>query len=66
MVVLQVSMITQLTEQVSILQLAHNKINSKLDKLSKFIMAQSATNKTPSPLKHKAATGLQGSPGDES
>jgi len=49
MVVSQVSTITQLTEQVSILQLAHNEISSKLDKLAKFIMAQSATNKTPSP-----------------
>jgi len=35
----QMSTITQLMEQVSILQLAHNKINSKLDKLTKFIMA---------------------------
>jgi len=34
----QISMITQLTKQVSILQLAHNQINSKLDKLAKFIM----------------------------
>jgi len=62
----QMSMITQLTEQVSILQLAHNKINSKLDKLAKFIMAQSANNKTPSPSKRKAARGLQGSPGNAS
>jgi len=45
----QLSTITQLTEQVSILQLAHNKINSKLEKLTKFIMAQSATMTTPSP-----------------
>jgi len=61
----QVSTITQLTEQVSILQLAHNEINSKLDKLAKFIMAQSATTKTPSPSKRKAASGLCGSPGDD-
>jgi len=61
----QVSTITQLTEQVSILQLAHNEINSKLDKLAEFIMAQSATPKTPSPSKRKAAGGLRGSPGDE-
>jgi len=66
MVVSQVSMITQLTEQVSILQLAHNEINSKLDKLAEFIMAQLANNKTPSPSKHKAAGGLRGSPGDGS
>jgi len=62
----QVSTISQLTEQVSILQLAHNKINSKLNKLAKFIMAQSANNKTPSPSKRKAAGGLQGSPGKAS
>jgi len=54
----QMSTIMQLTEQVSILQLAHNEINSKLDKLAKFIMAQSANNKTPSPSKRKAAGGL--------
>jgi len=65
-VVSQVSMITQLTKQVSILQLAHNKINSKLNKLAEFIMAQSANNKTPSPSKRKAAGGLRGSPGDGS
>jgi len=64
-VVSQVSTITQLTEHVSILQLAHNKINSKLDKLAEYIMAQSATTKTPSPSKCKAAGGLQGSPGDD-
>jgi len=58
MVVSQVSTITQLTEQVSILQLAHNEINSTLNKLAEFIMAQSATNKTPSPSKCKAAGGL--------
>jgi len=63
-VVSQVLTITQLTEQVSILQLAHNKINSKLNKLAKFIMAQSATNKSPSPSQRKAAGGLRGSPGD--
>jgi len=63
MVVSQVSTITQLMEQVSILQLAHNKINSKLDRLAKFIMAQLANNKTPSPLKCKAVRGLHGSPG---
>jgi len=61
-----ITSITQLTEQVSILQLAHNEINSKLDKLAEFIMAQSGTNKTPSPSKCKAAGGLRGSPGDES
>jgi len=65
MVVSQVSMITQLTEQVSILQLTHNEINSKLDKLAKFIMVQSATTKTPSPSKCKAAGSLQGSLGNE-
>jgi len=61
----QVSTITQLTEQVSILQLAHNEINSNLDKLAKYILAQSATTKTPSPSKRKAADGLRGSPGDD-
>jgi len=61
----QASTITQLTEQVSILQLAHNEINSKLDKLAEFIMAQLATTKTPSPSKRKAAGGLRGSPGEE-
>jgi len=61
----QVSTITQLTEQVSILQLAHNEINSKLDKLAEFIMAQSANTKTPSPSKCKAAGGLRGSPGED-
>jgi len=61
-VVSQVSTITQLTKQVSILQLAHNEINLKLDKLAKFIMAQLATNKTASPSKHEAAGGLRGSP----
>jgi len=60
----QVSTISQLTELVSILQLAHNEINSKLDKLAEFIMAQSANNKTPSPSKRKAAGGLRGSPGE--
>ncbi len=65
-VVSQVSTITQLTEQVSILQLAHNEINSKLDKIAEFIMAQSANNKTPSPSKRKAAGGLRGSLGDKS
>jgi len=65
MVASQASTITQLTEQVSILQLAHNEINSKLDKLAEFIMAQSATTKTPSPSKRKAAGGLRGSPGKE-
>ncbi len=65
MVVSQMSTITQLTEQVSILQLAHNEINSKLDKLAEYMMAQSANNKTPSPSKHKAASGLRGSPGDK-
>jgi len=34
MVTSQMSTITQLMEQVSILQLAHNKINSKLNKLT--------------------------------
>jgi len=53
MVVLQVSMITQLTKQVSVLQLAHNKIDLKLNKLAKFILAQSATNETPSHLNVK-------------
>jgi len=64
MVASQVSTVTQLTEQVSIMQLAHNKINSKLDKLAEFIMAQLATNKTPSPSKRKASGGLRGSPGN--
>jgi len=63
-VVSQVSTITQLTKQVSILQLAHNEINSRLDKLAEYIMAQSTT-KTPSPSKRKAASGLRGSPGNE-
>jgi len=54
----QMLTITQLTEQVSILQLAHNEINSKLNKLAEFIMAQSANNKTPSPSERKAAGGL--------
>jgi len=65
-VTLQVLMITQLTEQVSILQLAHNEINLKLNKLAEFIMAQSANNKAPSPSKCKAAGGLRGSPSEES
>jgi len=52
MVASQTSTITQLTKQVSILQLAQNEINSKLDKLAEFIMAQSASNKTP-PLNAK-------------
>jgi len=58
----QMLMITQLTEQLSILLLAHNEINSKLNKLAKFIMAQMANNKTPSPSKRKAARGLCRSP----
>jgi len=66
MVASQVSTITQLTKQVSILQLAHNGIYLKLNKLAKFIMAQLATNKTPSPSKHKAASGLCRSPGEAS
>jgi len=41
MVAYQVSTITQLTKQVSILQLAHNKINSKLDKLAEYITSVS-------------------------
>jgi len=49
--------IMQLMEQVSILQLMHNEINSKLDKLTKFIMAQAAKPTTPTILKHKAAGG---------
>ncbi len=61
----QMSTITQLTKQVSILQLAHNKINSKLDKLTKFIMAQAAKPTTPTQSKQKAAGGLRGSPGQE-
>jgi len=43
----QMSTITQLTKQVSILQLAHNKINSKLNKLTEFIMAQVAKPTSP-------------------
>jgi len=43
----QMSTITQLTKQVSILQLAHNEINSKLNKLTEFIMAQAAKPATP-------------------
>jgi len=58
----QMLMITQLTERVSIFQLAHNEINSKLNKLAEFIMVQSASNKTPSPSKRKAARGLCRSP----
>jgi len=42
----QMSIITQLTKQVPILQLAHNEINSKLNKLTEFIMAQLAAGKT--------------------
>jgi len=61
----QMSTITQLTEQVSILQLAHNKINTKLDKLTEFIMAQAAKPTPPTQSKHKAAGGLRGSPGQE-
>jgi len=61
----QMSTITQLTEQVSILQLAHNEINSKLDKLTEFIMAQAAKPATPTPSKRKAAGSLRGSPGTE-
>jgi len=56
----QTSIITQLMEQVSILQLAHNEINSKLNKLTKFIMAQLASTTTPTQSKQKAARG-QGS-----
>jgi len=51
--------ITQLTEQVSTQQMAHNKINSKLNCLTEMIMANVAQQKIPSPLKHKAG-GLQG------
>jgi len=58
----QMSTITQLTEHISILQLAHNKINSKLNKLTEFIMAQVAKPTTPTQSKCKAAGGLQGSP----
>jgi len=61
----QMSTITQLTEQVSILQLAHNEINAKLDKLTEFIMAQAAEPTSPPQSKRKAAGGLQGSPGQE-
>jgi len=42
-------------EQVSILQLAHNDINSKLDKLTIFVMAQLAQTTTPTQSKWKAA-----------
>ncbi len=58
----QMSMIMQLTEQVSILQLMYNKINSKLDKLIEF-MAQSANTATPNQSKCKAARDNCGSPG---
>jgi len=60
----QMSTIMQLMEQVSILQLAYNKINSKLNKLTEFIMAQSANTTTPTQSKQKAAGG-QGSPSQE-
>jgi len=62
----QMFTITQLTEQVSILQLTHNKINSKLNKLTKFIMAQVAKPTSPTQSKRKAAGGLRGIPGQES
>jgi len=62
---LPISTITQLTEQVSILQLVHNKINSKLNKLTKLIMAQVAKPTTPNQSKCKAAGCLWGSPGQE-
>ncbi len=58
----QMSTITQLTKQVLILQLAHNEINSKLNKLTKFIMAQAAKPVTPTQSKRKAAGSLRGSP----
>jgi len=61
----QMSTIMQLTKQVSILQLAHNEINSKLDKLTKFIMAQAVKPTTPTQSKQKAVRGLQGSPSQE-
>jgi len=61
----QMSTITQLTEQVLILQLAHNEINSKLNKLTEFIMAQAAKPATPTQSKRKAAGSLRGSPGHE-
>jgi len=60
----QMSTITQLTKQVSILQLAHNEINSKLNKLTEFIMAQVAKPTSPQ-SKQKAAGGLRGSPSQE-
>ncbi len=58
----QTSTIMQLMEQVSILQLAHNEINSKLDKLTEFIMAQVAKPTSPTISKCKAAGGDRGSP----
>ena len=61
----QMSTITQLIKQVSILQLAHNETNSKLDKLTKFIMAQAVKPTTPTQSKQKAVRGLQGNPSQE-
>jgi len=50
----QMSTITQLTEQVSILQPVHDEINSKPNKLAKFTMVQATNNKTPSSSKQKS------------
>jgi len=58
----QTSTITQLTEQVSILQLAHNEIDSKLNKLTECIMAQAANPATPSQSKCKQLVASQEAP----
>jgi len=63
-VVLQMTTITQLTEQVSTLQMAHNKINVKLDCLTDIFLANTPQNKTPSPSKHKARD-LKGDSGQQ-
>jgi len=56
MVVSQITMITQLTKQVSTLQMAHNKIKSKLDNLTEMFMANTLHQKTPSSSKQKAGS----------
>jgi len=58
----QLTMITQLTEQVSELQKTHKKINAKLSCLTELFMADAPQHKTPSPSKQKAG-GLQGDAG---
>jgi len=62
MVALQMSTITQLTEQASILQLTHNEINSKLDKIDQVYNGTVCQQQHPNPSKYKATRFLQGSP----